>query len=53
MTPEKLESNMEEAAKEGIKALVDILSDSLTIKGKQFRMKTIADSLILATSEEE
>lgn len=53
MTPEKLESNMEEAAKQGIKNLVDILSTSLTIQGKKSRMKSITDSLILATSEEE
>ncbi len=51
-TQGKLESDMEEAAKQGIKNLVDILSDSLTVMGKQTRMKSIADSLILATSED-
>lgn len=53
MTPEKIESNMEEAAKQAIKSLVDILSDSLTVKGKQARMLTIADTLVRAVSEEE
>ncbi len=52
-TQGKLESDMEEAAKQGIKNLVDILSDSLTIKGKQARMLSIADTLVLATSEYE
>lgn len=50
---DKLESDMEEAAKQGIIELVAIMSTSLTIAGKQYRMRSIAEKLTSATSEEE
>ncbi|MFH1421912.1 MAG: hypothetical protein ABIH42_04270 [Planctomycetota bacterium] len=52
-TAVKLESGMEEAAKKAIVNLVPILSDTLTVAGKQYRIKEIAQELIRATSEDD
>ncbi len=50
MTPEEI---LHEAAKQGIKSLVDVMSTSISVEAKRTRLNRIIEDLDIAIGESE